>query len=120
MLSLECMRLSQSEKLKKYLSWEIKKISVIYQEWLSEVLTNYEGDEMARPIIEGITTKDIKFDKYQYDKGLIKNEGKMYVGYQKYPGTQMLWEFHDIWIPVMFIKEQKLVLNFGEGSYNHY
>lgn len=55
----------------------------------------YEGDELAKTIIEGIATKDTQFDHYQYEKGLIKFDGKLYVGNQKYLRTQILWEFHD-------------------------
>ena len=43
-------------------------------------MANYENDDEAKKIMEGITTKEVAYIHFQYQKGLIKTGNKFYVG----------------------------------------
>lgn len=74
---------------------EIKEISTVQQGWLTDLLDSYVGDEETQRIIEGIAVKNDQFSAYQYHQGLIKYDGKLYVGSQNNLKNQIIWEFHD-------------------------
>lgn len=74
---------------------EMNMISVVQNGWLADLLETYNGDSEVQAILEGIARRDTDYDKYQYLQGIIKYEGRIYVGTQKDLRNQIMWEFHD-------------------------
>lgn len=74
---------------------ELKEILTVQQGWLVEVLDSYTNDPEVQSILEGIAVKDPTYKLYQYAKGLIKVEGRMYIGSGGDLRTRIIWEFHD-------------------------
>lgn len=74
---------------------EIHEMVVVQPTWLNEVLNSYSGDEWASKILEGLITKDPAFQLYSVNKGLIRMDGKIYVGSQGDCRKTILWELHD-------------------------
>jgi hypothetical protein len=55
-------------------------ISVCQPSWLSEVTAGYNRDEAARKLLMELATNSDKFPLYSLDKGLIRHNGRVWVG----------------------------------------
>lgn len=63
--------------------------------WLADLSKNYENDEEALKIIAAISTKDPNYAQFQYSQGIIKRDGKVYVGSKRELRKLIMWELHD-------------------------
>lgn len=74
---------------------KLLQISVVQHSWLSDVLQSYEGDLQAKGILTDLAAQTADARTYQYCKGLIQKEGKIFVGSASNMRRQILWELHD-------------------------
>lgn len=66
-----------------YREARITAIVTAQQLWLGEVMDSYMNDSEAQAIITGIAGQDDKYKEFQYSKGVITDNSKVYVGYME-------------------------------------
>lgn len=54
----------------------INDLSAVQPQWLDEIVESYNGDCKVHKIIEGLVVKDVIFNKFSDQKGLLRHEGK--------------------------------------------
>lgn len=70
-------------------------VSARHPSWLQGVIYSYNNDPEAQAIISGIVTQNSQYVHITYDKGILKSEGRIYVGAQGASREQILWECYD-------------------------
>lgn len=73
----------------------INELSAVQPQWINEIMDIYTDDDEVQKIIEGLVVKDIAFTKFSYEKGLVRHEGKLYVGSAGDIRKNIIWELHD-------------------------
>lgn len=63
--------------------------------WLADLIKSYDRDEEVNNIITGIANQDPQYSQYQYSKGVVKLQDKLYVGSEGNMRNIIMWELHD-------------------------
>lgn len=74
---------------------EVTMITSTSPAWLADVIKSYEGDKETQEIISGLLGNTPNYSAYQYSKGLIRTQGRIYVGTGGNVKESILWELHD-------------------------
>lgn len=74
---------------------DLMELPAVKQGWLSDIYDIYVDDDQVKLILEGIATKNEAYDKFKYSCGLLKLDGRIYIGISSYLKQSILWEFHD-------------------------
>lgn len=70
-------------------------ISVAVPEWITDVLTSYQGDEECQKLIAQLTLQPTRSSAYAYDQGLLRYKGKLYIGKEGDLRRKLLDQMHN-------------------------
>lgn len=74
---------------------QLNSISAAQLNWLQDVVASYDDDQFAQGVITKLSTGEVTGDQWQYVQGLLKYEGKIYVGNKGSMRHKLLQELHD-------------------------
>lgn len=74
---------------------QVHSISIAQLHWLQEVVNIYDQDVYAQEIITQLSTGDEDNSHWQYVQGLLKHQGKIYVGISGDIRRKLIHELHD-------------------------
>lgn len=63
--------------------------------WLNDLVSSYDEDEEAKNIIVGVAAQDAQYSDYEYSRGIIKSQGRLFMGSKGDMRKTILWELHD-------------------------
>lgn len=58
-------------------------------------MQSYIDDLDAQKVLEGLVAKNVSFNQFSYMKGLLRYEGKIYVGKVGDIMKSIIWELHE-------------------------
>lgn len=73
---------------------QINFVSSVQLNWLHDVVASYRNDQFARGVIIKLSTGEVTRDQWQYVQGLLKYQGKTYVGNTGNMWRKLLQELH--------------------------
>lgn len=74
---------------------EIKEITTLQSGWLTDITNSYTADSAVQKIVAGIAVASPQYKDFTYSQGLVKYQGKIYVGNSGVTRASILWELHD-------------------------
>ncbi|WOH15435.1 hypothetical protein DCAR_0934976 [Daucus carota subsp. sativus] len=74
---------------------EISAISQLKPGWTQEVLDSYCGDKSTQEITKGVVTGETAYAQYEYTQGLLRVNGRIYVGNAGTLKKDLIKELHD-------------------------
>lgn len=74
---------------------QLQLISVTQNGWVAEVMRSYDGHMQVQQVLAGIAANDDSFAQYQFQNGVLRHNGSIYLGASGEVKKKMLWELHD-------------------------